>query len=76
MTSPAATLATERSRLLSCLLYDFLYIKEKKAFQFKPNPNLHNPYSARRHYGCVMPCSDLALSQSEHALYWPLALAI
>ena len=36
------SIATERSRLLSYFLYGFLY-KKKKAFQFKPNPNLHNP---------------------------------
>ena len=28
------------------------------------------------HYGCVMPCCDVALSQSERALYRPLALAV
>ena len=32
-------------------------------------PNLHNLVLARGHYRCMMPCSNLALSQSERALY-------
>ena len=35
------SVTTERSRLLSCLLYGFLY-RKKNTFQFKPNTNLHN----------------------------------
>lgn len=32
-------------------------------------PNLHNLVLARGHYRCMMPCSSLALSQSNRALY-------
>ena len=32
-------------------------------------PNLHNLVLARGHYRCMMPRSNLALSQSERALY-------
>ena len=32
-------------------------------------PNLHNLVLARGHYRCMMPCSDLAPSQSESVLY-------
>ena len=38
-------------------------------YKIYARPNLHNLLLAQVHYHYIMPCSDLALSQSERALY-------